>query len=76
MRYLVVNKDKCKICNICQAIEHCPAEAIIPQFEEPPYIDDCICINCGKCVNVCPHNAINWFDDGKFELNKFARKLK
>lgn len=51
-------KELCSGCSACYSI--CPAEAITMREDEEgflfPYIDEGMCIACGKCKQVCPMN--------------------
>lgn len=53
---LFVEKENCCGCTACYAI--CPKEAITMQPDEEgfeyPIIDECECISCYRCINVCP----------------------
>lgn len=46
-----VKKDKCTGCKACQSA--CPMD--IPVYKTPNSLE---CIRCGKCKNMCPHQAI------------------
>lgn len=46
-----VSKSRCVGCGVCQ--KACGLD--IPVYKEPNSTD---CIRCGKCVTVCPHNAL------------------
>ena len=46
-----VSKSRCVGCGACQ--KACGLD--IPVYKEPNSTD---CIRCGKCVTVCPHNAL------------------
>ncbi len=48
--------DVCDECTIC--LEICPVNAII---SGSPYMIGCECILCGKCINVCPSCAIEYY---------------
>lgn len=70
-RFLTVIHDACSSCQLghhyisdvcvgcmarpCNAV--CPKEAI-KVVNGRSVIDKALCINCGKCTNVCPYNAI------------------
>ena len=61
MNLLTVDTEKCKRDGICSNV--CPAGIIELKDKEafPTLIDggDKICINCGHCVAVCPHEAMS-----------------
>ncbi len=46
--------DKCKGCVNC--IKHCPTQAIRVQNGKAKIIE-AFCIDCAKCIRVCPHHA-------------------
>ena len=46
-----VSKSRCVGCGACQ--KACGLD--IPVYKEPNSTD---CIRCGKCVTVCPYNAL------------------
>lgn len=59
MSLLIVDREKCKKDGIC-ALE-CPRRIIRQPKNEFPSIvpgDDELCLNCGHCVAVCPHDAM------------------
>lgn len=57
---------------LCEKHSHCPSEIICPQDAiNPPKIMKDKCINCKKCQNTCPNNAIRL--DEKIEL--YIRKI-
>lgn len=47
--------DKCKNCDVCDAAEVCPNNAIIPNQE----IDLLKCIGCGSCKDICQYDAVS-----------------
>ncbi len=51
---ILVNKDKCKACKICE--KNCPVDAIhvIDKLAKT----NLNCVSCGICVRVCPFDAI------------------
>lgn len=50
----VVNKKKCKNCNVC--VDSCPVEAINKDTKEINYQ---ICIECMCCHELCMHKAVD-----------------
>ena len=50
-----LEKTKCKLCDVCDAAELCPNEAIIAHEE----IDLLKCIGCGACKDSCPYGAVS-----------------
>lgn len=50
----IINKKKCKECNIC--VESCPIKAIDINTKK---IDYNICIECMCCHELCMHKAVN-----------------
>ena len=53
----VVVTDQCLGCLAHPCREVCPKEAI-SLVKRKSFIDQDKCIKCGKCINVCPYNAI------------------
>lgn len=60
-----VKKDKCTGCKACQSA--CPMD--IPVYKTPNSLE---CIRCGKCKNMCPHQAIC----SSFLKNDESEKIK
>jgi indolepyruvate ferredoxin oxidoreductase alpha subunit len=50
-----VLEDRCTACGVCYNAFSCPA--IIPLENGKAYIDEGICVGCGKCRYVCPYDA-------------------
>ncbi len=50
-----VDMDRCTGCGICYNAFSCPA--ILPLDDKRAYIDPSLCVGCGECVYVCPHDA-------------------
>ncbi len=53
---IVIIKDKCKACGICQKV--CPKNAIEGENREIRFINKSKCIKCKACISKCPFNAI------------------
>ena len=47
---ITVDKNKCTNCDKCE--KYCLMDIKSP--------GDSNCIDCGKCISICPHNAIAW----------------
>jgi len=62
---IVTIEEKCKGCNKC--IYSCPVEGANISYllngESRTRVDDTKCIMCGKCIEVCGHNARDYNDD-------------
>lgn len=50
------NRDLCKSCYSC--VWNCPANAIKVELGQARIVDE-HCVNCGICLKVCPHGAID-----------------
>lgn len=54
---IVVEKENCYGCHACSNI--CPTGAITMSTDEEgfyyPVVNDKLCVNCKKCLDVCPH---------------------
>lgn len=71
----IMNDKKCSGCMACANI--CPKAAIkIKKIEgfEYPYIDEDICVKCGKCNISCP--IINDSEEKKYSQKVYAAKNK
>lgn len=59
MGEVCLNKSLCPQNHRCPAIRICPTDAI---SQDSPYsvpkIDKDKCIACGKCIKLCPTNAL------------------
>jgi Fe-S-cluster-containing hydrogenase component 2 len=72
-------KEKCTGCRLCQqicTIEHFEeinpkkaALAIEPHFPEPGYFVPKVCVQCGKCAEACPVEAISRHDNGAYVID-------
>ncbi len=51
-----VREEQCKGCAVC--VEACPVEGAIKMKNGKAQINNAICTRCGKCMDVCPTNAI------------------
>lgn len=67
-------KDSCSLCKKC--IKECPTGAINIENSKA-FIDDKICIYCGRCIDFCTEDAIENTHDYKMaDLNFAGNKLK
>ncbi len=59
MELINVDKEKCKLCYAC--VRACPVKAIkVSEQDNYTEIIHSRCISCGKCVDVCGHDAITY----------------
>lgn len=70
---VISDKVRCSGCTACYSA--CPRKCISMKEDDEgflyPEIDDALCINCGKCLNVCPYEKAGFtFKDGKDELGR------
>lgn len=54
----IVVKHRCPQDHICPTVGICPVEAVTQDGHNAPEIDRNKCIECGACVDFCPHQAI------------------
>ena len=54
---VTVDPEKCIGCRFCIDYFNCPG-LVFDEKTKKAYIDERFCINCGVCINVCPHGAI------------------
>lgn len=60
MAVVYVNKEKCPQDHSCPALKYCPAGAIIQQEYNAPKVLEDKCIECGKCIKVCPKGVFQF----------------
>ena len=56
---LVIDKNLCPQNHKCPMISFCPMEAITQEGFSLPVIDSDLCIECGKCIEVCGKKAVH-----------------
>ena len=52
-----IKMDKCHLCKVCNVSTKCPMKAVKVN-ENNIDIDSNVCNNCGRCINMCPFNAV------------------
>lgn len=52
-----VDPEMCKGCKLCVNEFRCPA-IVFKREENVAAIDEALCIGCGVCAKICPHEAI------------------
>ena len=55
---LKIDKNKCPQNHLCPMISVCPVIAISQNGFGLPIIDQNLCINCRKCIKICPMKAV------------------
>lgn len=70
---VISDKVRCSGCTACYSA--CPSKCICMKADSEgflyPEIDESMCINCGKCLNVCPYEKAGFtFKDDKEELGR------
>ena len=60
MKVIDFKDAKCRHCYKC--VRHCQVKAITVQNEQARILTD-HCINCGKCMEICPQNARTFASD-------------
>jgi len=62
---ILTDENKCEGCNKC--IRHCPVNANIAYLDKENKVKVKVnnewCIHCGKCIEVCDHQAREFVDD-------------
>jgi len=56
---MTINERRCPANHPCPALRVCPVSAISQKGNSLPLIDQAKCIMCGKCVRMCPMQAIS-----------------
>src|SRR5690606_292126 len=68
---LVVSKDLCTGCGVCQNV--CPSDAITINLKKGifvPEINDSVCTSCGMCYRICAGHSINLISNAKKLFNE------
>lgn len=70
---VISDKVRCSGCTACYSA--CPRKCISMREDSEgflyPEIDEALCIDCGKCLNVCPYEKAGFtFKDDKEELGR------
>ncbi|MBN1230713.1 MAG: 4Fe-4S binding protein [Anaerolineales bacterium] len=55
---ITVVKSRCPQNHYCPAVRYCPVEAIHQDGVAAPRVDAEACIDCNKCVRICPTGAL------------------
>lgn len=55
---LHIDQTKCPQSHRCPMIPQCPVDAISQVGFELPVIDTDVCIECGKCIEICGMRAV------------------
>lgn len=75
---IVTDESKCEGCNKC--IRYCPVSANIAYTDSENKVRVKVhnewCIDCGKCIAVCDHDARSYVDDTKLFLNDLRNGVK
>lgn len=54
---IIVEGQRCPKNHPCPSISYCPTGAIEQQGFDAPTIDKDKCVQCGKCLMMCPYGA-------------------
>jgi Fe-S-cluster-containing hydrogenase component 2 len=54
---IIVAEHRCPQNHPCPSVSYCPTGAIIQQGFNAPTIDEEKCVQCGKCLQMCPYGA-------------------
>ncbi len=57
-KILQVDKARCTQNHACPAVRVCPTGALMQKGFAAPYVNLEQCTRCGKCVRICPKDAI------------------
>ncbi|QHA00968.1 4Fe-4S binding protein [Dehalobacter restrictus] len=55
---IMIDKKRCPQNHVCPAVRVCPVNALMQKGYQAPVVNQERCIQCNKCVNYCPMEAI------------------
>lgn len=58
MEKIIVIEDLCPQNHACPAAKACPVHALEQEGFQAPKINYDSCIQCGKCIQICPKGAL------------------
>lgn len=58
MEKIIVIEDLCPQNHACPAAKACPVHALEQEGFQAPKINYDVCIQCGKCIQICPKGAL------------------
>ncbi|MBI5486055.1 MAG: 4Fe-4S dicluster domain-containing protein [Deltaproteobacteria bacterium] len=59
--HIKLDQARCRVCASRVCVRSCPANLYAPvEGSEEMKVECSGCLECGTCLTVCPHGAVDW----------------